>query len=278
MNIDNSTRLDAHFNSQQPFYDGIYAGESVEIPDTAFDVKDGERIVGCMDEGTADRVHIATPGSFILDGEEKAARMLQGKGVGTVTSHPGCAAAKAAMKMSGKYTNITQKDIDEFAATFSRRLAEKIGAKHEDIPLHRPSNFHIARGAVYDGSRGAIISDPNKGGMIVGNNFVIPPPMFRINRKHLGPERAISAMGLSASIATSDHSFAERISKENPFVVFALGHPTEKGLSSDALEKELQDIQFAVDGTRATLIEYFGSDIIKIVKLNAPQYTSRHNK
>lgn len=276
MAMDIDRQLDDHFEQQSGFYDNIYRGHKIEIPKDAFELRDGERVVGCMDEGVADAIHIGSPGSFVLDGEEHAVKMLATKGVGKITSHSGCAAAKVALIQKG-ITSPTPQQVDEYAQEFAMNLARKLGVQHEHIPLKRPAGFHIARGAIYDGSRGANIFREN--GIIVGQERLVPPPVFRINRKHIGDKvKAVTAVGIAAGIATGSKSFGERITPDSPFVIFALGHPTNPELSASRLVTELEHEKIGIGGHIGTLREHFGRDILRVVPLSAPPYRSRHQQ
>jgi len=190
--------------------------------------------VRCIDEGTPGGVHLA--GSGILLGVDKAAEILKQAGVTEITSHDECGAAGIYARQNG----LDPSKSDEYGKEFARKLAEKTGLPYtKHIPIKemaRPSGFHSARVAYYDGTGKFDCS------LVEGL-----PGGFVVNRRYLDKSYALEEMKVCISIATGDHGFGSLITPEAPFLLVAVGDAAGGVFGLEALKKELESLE-AVSG------------------------------
>jgi len=188
-----------------------------------------QTMVHCIDEGTPAGMHLA--GSGILLGVDKAAEALKKAGVTEITSHDECGAA-------GIYARANGLDVsksDEYGKEFARKLAEKTGLPYKKhIPIGemaRPSGFHIARVAYYDGT-----------GKFACDWVEDLPGGFQVSRRFIDAAYALEEMKVCVGIATGDHGFGAMITPEAPFVLVVVGDSAGGEFGLEALKKELEPL------------------------------------
>lgn len=229
-----------------------------EFPDIKRAFTDRQKLVVCMDEGTAHKDingenKFCLAGSGILfsaenenDRLEKVAALLIDRGVSDISSHGGCGAAGLAYHRdfpdAAKQDNLPEK-IEKYAREWSDKLTNKIreiGHPAERVhilseDMERPVEFHNARAVYFDGVGGF---NPSK---------EIGLPMgFVIERAYLPPEYAAEELKVAASIAFGHHGFGEMFTSAEPFViiVFAKNEEELNSLKTEAASALASDKNF----------------------------------
>ncbi|MDD5566586.1 MAG: hypothetical protein PHH01_00085 [Patescibacteria group bacterium] len=216
------------------------------LPDfsRAFMLKDN--CLRCIDEGTPGGIRLA--GSGILLSENEAISVLKNAAVDGIYSHEECGAAK----LYAKENNLDPNQADKYGQDWAKKLAKKFNIGYKGFlkitEMARPSGFHIARVAYYDGT-GKFNPDEVKG----------LPSGFVISRRYLNREYALKEMGIAISIALSDHGFGELITPAEPFFLVPIGDLNDSKMSLEELTKELQPLtekyqkRVIIDGFAATI-------------------------
>ncbi|MBU6389207.1 hypothetical protein KGQ71_01690 [Patescibacteria group bacterium] len=221
---------------QQPIFARIYregiAAVVQSMPDAAKLFRSSTCIIKCIDEGVpGDGLHMA--GSGILRSSEAVRDMVQKANAEGVTSHTGCGAAQLLFTETYGHAP-TPGELDAFAEEKARAIAGLCGIPYTGQigVLSRPPELHIARIVYYVSS-----ADFDH---TVGN---ILPPGFTVSRRYMGLEDALDETALGVNIAFGHHGFGDLISADAPFVLCAVGDPTDPNLGEDQLRKELKAVQ-----------------------------------
>ena len=197
--------------------------------------KPADRTVRCIDEGTPGGVHLA--GSGILLGVDKAAEALKLAGADAITSHAECGAAG----IYARSNNLDPARADEYGREFARSLADKTGLPykgHIEIgEMARPSGFHTARVAYYDGT-----------GKFDCSQAAGLPAGFVVSRRFIGAPYALEEVKVCVSIATGDHGFGGLITSNAPFLIIVIGDPARGEFGLESLKREVEALIAANGG------------------------------
>ncbi|MFH0861873.1 MAG: hypothetical protein V1875_02480 [Candidatus Altiarchaeota archaeon] len=242
--MDNSSRTRGHsihevkrmnWRPQQGMYRRIYAegfsAYSLSLRDLSAAFIRSDRVVRCIDEGTPGGIRLA--GQGILLGLDKTVDVLRDAEVEGVTAHQGCGACGIYAKNAGLECNIT----DKYGVEWSKKLAEALDVHYKGLILGknmlRPKGRHIARITYYDGS-GRFDCAKSRG----------LPPGFVISRRYLEKhyEYARQEIEISISIAMGPHGFGEMLTKEDPYMVVAIGDPQDDTFSVEKLRGEIEHL------------------------------------
>lgn len=238
-----------------------------EFPDLKRSFSDRQKLVVCMDEGTAHKdingeMKFCLAGSGILfpaaDEEErldKVAKLLIERGVSDISSHGGCGAAGLAYKRDfpdALATENVAEKIENYAKEWSDKLAAKIREFNKPADrvhviaedMERPVEFHNARVVYFDGVGG------------FNPNIEIGLPMgFVIERAYLPSEYTAEELKVAISIAFGHHGFGELFTSAEPFViiVFAKDKKNLEALINEVAKvlesnKEYKEEKIKVDG------------------------------
>ncbi len=199
--------------------------------------------VGCIDDGTprffdeegTAALQIGIGGSGILMSEEQrdrlatflAEQIVAGKKV-RLHPHQECGAAKKASK--NKEIN-KEEDFDAEATQFTQELLELIKKKVLELDptqmnteienafvsieeMTRPPGFHPAFGIYLETTGRFNPARPEKPSVLDRL-----PPMFELGAKFLDAKHSTDNIGVALEIAFGDHGFADKFTKEHPFVI-----------------------------------------------------------
>ena len=249
--------LDTFWSRQSKMWDviedvGGFEAYVQSLPNLQEAFKAQNRLI-CIDEGTEDGLHAAGSGvAYVITagfndnlagydainaGVDAATEAFKDADLGGgVYCHEKCGAAKLVYDaFSDEFKSLLEKDhkitnSDEFGEYVAKELSIKLNINHNGMigigELTRPSESHVTRITYIDGT-GKL--DP---AAIEGL-----PQGFVISRGYLGAEQTGVEASVSADIATGDHGFGDRITKENPHVFVAVGD------SKDATRKLMEELQ-----------------------------------
>lgn len=191
----------------------------------------------CIDEGTPfGTIRLAGSGILHPGGAEAVAKILLEAGAKEVTSHYGCGAAERWTENNGGEL----KDADENGKRFAQEVVKKMSEisgkeiKYRHISkeeMKRPEHLHVAKCAYYDGT-----------GLFNPDNIAGVPEGFVVSRRFLDKEQSLFNVDLAAQIAFGPYGFGDKFTKDEPFVIFAVGNPKDKDFSAEKLSKELEPL------------------------------------
>lgn len=191
----------------------------------------------CIDEGTPfGTIRLAGSGILQPGGAEAVAKILLEAGAEEVTSHDGCGAAALWTKNNGG----DEKAADEYGKKFAREVVGKMSEisgkeiKYRHISkeeMKRPEHLHVAKCAYYDGT-----------GLFNPDNVAGLPEGFVVSRRFLDKEQALFNADLAVQIALGHHGFGDKFTKDESFVIFAVGNPKDKEFSAEKLLAELEPL------------------------------------
>jgi hypothetical protein len=232
------TELQPYWDKQLASYQAIKAkgmqayAEGAGDLGAAFELKD--RTIRCIDEGTPGGIHIA--GQGILMDESRIADFCAKARPDGVMSHEECGACGIYAKQKG----LDAADADGYGKVWVAKFAEICAVPVKGhiavAEMARPSGFHVARAAYYDGT-GSF--DPSVLSSL--------PIGFVISRAYLDPAYAKEEAKVAADIATGSHGYGELITADEPFYLIAVAKKDE-GIPLDTLLKELREVAAGYGG------------------------------
>lgn len=178
-------------------------------------------VCSCIDEGTNGDIRLAGSGILHPGGIEAVAKILRQQDVQEVTSHDNCGAAGIAYRRERGLpadADVAQADIDAFAADWSKRLADRLGARYRNIAasdMTRPPDFHNAA-VVYIDSVGSFRPD----------RVPTLPQGFVITANLMDQQNILSESSLAANVALGDHGYGDRFTADAPLRIVMVGEAT----------------------------------------------------
>lgn len=192
-----------------------------------------DRSIRCIDEGTPGGLHLA--GSGILMSPDAFRAFCERAKPDGAYSHAECGACGLYAKEHGVHLD----HPDRCGTEWVSKVATDHGVPDKGTiaigDMHRPSGFHTARIAYYDGT-GVFDWSPASG----------LPKGFIISRAYLDPDYAKKEVAIACAIAHGDHGFGALFTAEEPFYLIAIAD-TEEMLQ--ILKAELEEVASAYHGT-----------------------------
>lgn len=189
---------------------------------------EGDVKCACIDERVGDE-KFGLPGSGILLGKEKAAKIIRAKNITRISSHEHCGAAALAFKELSPEEQEKYGDADGYAEAWTQELADELGITYM---CHEPvegGDQHIARAVYYDGTGRFDLSRAKL------------PAGFLVSRYGEAPTFTASGVPLAVSIAMGEHGFGERFTPEMPLVVVPVANSSrELGTLVDEINRALE--------------------------------------
>lgn len=188
--------------------------------------------VCCMDDRTANgQFRLAGSGILLAEeiGFDWVVDMVKKSEITKITSHDDCWAAKLYAK--AKWLDLEKSD--EYAKEFSKKLAEATNLPYEHIEVNVP---HAARSAYIDFSAKF-------------NNKTVEwlPEGFIITTKNVEVSHILWQLNVAINIASWDHWFGEKITKENPFFAFVLWEKWQDEELDKGIEKIKEERNWLVE-------------------------------